>query len=123
MRRDTRNTSRCRIPLEQLPDDLFAQAVALRLAGAVHGSEHVSVGDAGRGSPRIGRDLYPRRHRNRPHPAMLANEVHDAPSSVALLDVGDGERSHLGPPQAAAEEHRQDRAVPQPLDRRGVRGI
>jgi hypothetical protein len=54
---------------------------------------------------------------------MLSAKIHDAPSSVALLDVGDCERSHLGPPQAATEEHRQDCAVPQPLDRGGVRGV
>src|SRR5450756_1113099 len=36
---DPRNSSRCRVPLEQLPDDLFAQAGGLHLAGAVHGPE------------------------------------------------------------------------------------
>jgi hypothetical protein len=112
-----------RVRLEQLPNDLLAQAVALGLAGAVYGSEYVSVNDPGGGSPCVGRHLYPRRHRNRPHAAMLPNEVHDAPPAIALLDVAYGEGSHLGPPQAAAQEHRQDRAVTQALGRRGVRSV
>src|ERR1017187_9906981 len=123
VRRDTRNTSRRRVPLEQLPNDLFAQAAALRLASAVHGAEYVSVDDTGRRSPRVDCYLHPIRHRDRPHAAMLANEVHNAPSSVALLYVGDCERSHLGPPQAAAEKHRQDRTITQPLGGCGVWGV
>src|SRR5260370_14719664 len=105
------NTGRCRIPLEQLPDNLFAQAVALRLARAVHGSEYVSVSDSGHRSPRILRDLHPRWHRDRPHAAMFPNEVHNAPPSITLLDVTYGERRHLGTSQTAAKEHRQDRTV------------
>jgi hypothetical protein len=48
---------------------------------------------------------------------MLSDEVHDAPPPVALLDVNDGECRHLGPPQAAAQEHRQDGAVAEALGR------
>src|ERR1035437_3967367 len=87
MRRDPGNTSRCRVPLEQLPDDLLAQADGLRLTTAVYRSEHVTVSDAGASRPRIGRYLDPGRHRNRPHPAMLPHEINDAPPTVALLDV------------------------------------
>src|ERR1022692_2666176 len=113
MRCDPRNTSRRRIPLEQLPDDLFAQADALRVAGAVHRSEYVTVSDPGSGSPCVGRHFYPRRHRNRPHAAMLPNEVHDAPPAIALLDVAYGEgrpprivagRSPGGPPGSRGPE-------------------
>src|ERR1017187_5452682 len=123
MRSDARNTSRRRVLLEQLPNDLFAQAAALRLASAVHGAEYVPVNDTGRRSPRVDCYLHPSRHRDRPHAAMLANEVHDAPTPVALLYVGDCERSHLGPPQAAAEKHRQDRTITQPLGGCGVWGV
>src|SRR5450759_3190447 len=92
-----RNTSRCRIPLEQLPNDLLTESDPLHPAGAVHGPEYKTVSDAGGGRPRIDSHLDPSRHLDRPHAAMLANEVHNAPSSVALLDVGDCERIHLGP--------------------------
>src|ERR1035437_3426099 len=123
MRCDPRNASRCRIPLEQLPDNLFAQTDGLHLAGAVHGPEYKSVSDTSRGSPRTDRHLDPRWHGYRPHAAMLANEVHDAPPSVALLDVGDGERRHLGSPQAAAQEHRQDRTVAEAMRYAGIRSV
>src|ERR1017187_6618974 len=123
MRSDARNTRRRRVPLEELPNHLLAQTDALHFAGAVHRAEYKSVSDTSRGSPRIYRHLYPRWHWYRPHAAMLANEVHNAPSSVALLDVGDCERSHLGPPEPAAQEHRQGRPVAQALGRGGIRGV
>ena len=43
MGRNSGDTRSCGVWLKELPDDLFAQADALRLAGAVHRSEHVSV--------------------------------------------------------------------------------
>jgi hypothetical protein len=54
---------------------------------------------------------------------MLSNKIHDAPPTVALLDVANGGRRHLGPPQPAAQEHRKYRPVTQALGRRGVRGV
>ena len=123
MRGDSGYPSSRRVRPEQLPDDLFAQADGARLAGAVHWSEYVPVSDPGCGSPRVGRHLHPCRHRDRPHTAVLSDEIHDAPPSVPLLNVGNGERSHLGPPQPAAQEDRQDRAVAQALGRGGVRRV
>jgi hypothetical protein len=40
---DSWNAGRRRIPLEQLPDHLFAQTDALRLAAAIHRTEHEST--------------------------------------------------------------------------------
>ena len=51
---------------------------------------------------------------------MLANEVHDAPAAVALLEVGECKRGHLRSPQAAAQEHGQYGAVAQPAERRYI---
>src|ERR1035438_5824198 len=118
-----RNTSRCRIPLEQLPNDLLTEADPLHPTGAVHGPEYETVSDAGGGRPGIHCYLHPRRHRYRPHTAVLSHQVHDAPTPVALLDVGDSERRHLGPPQPAAEEHREDSPVAEALGCGGIRGI
>ena len=55
--------------------------------------------------------LCPGRHRDRSNPAVLADEIHDAPSPVALLNVTDGQCRDLGPPQPAAQEYRQNRAI------------
>jgi hypothetical protein len=57
------------------------------------------------------------------HTPMLAVEVHDAPTAIALLDVRHRKRRDLRPPQRAAEEHGDDGAVPQPLQRRDVRRV
>ena len=103
VRCDAGNPSRYRISLEQLPNDLFAQADALRLAGAVYGSEYVTSSDPSGGCPCIDCHLHPRRHRHRPDAAMLPNEVHDAPPAVPLLDVTESECGHFRPPKSAAD--------------------
>src|ERR1035441_959766 len=70
---DSRYSGGQRVWLEQLPDDLLAQAGTLGLAGAVYRSEYVAVGDAGGGRPRISRHLDSSRHRHRPDAAVLSN--------------------------------------------------
>jgi hypothetical protein len=52
------------------------------------------------------RDLHPDRHRNGAHAAMLANEIDDAPATVALLDMGERERGYLRSLESTAEEGR-----------------
>ena len=54
---------------------------------------------------------------------MLSNKIDNAPPAIALLDVTHGESRHLGTPKAAAQQHRQDRTVAQPLGSGDVRGI
>ena len=46
---------------------------------------------------------------------MLADEVHDAPAVIALLDVLQRKRRRLRPAQPAAQQGSQHRAVAQPL--------
>jgi hypothetical protein len=57
----------------------------------------------GYGRPRILRHLHPRRHWDRPNPAVLTDQVHNAPPSVSLLDVAHRQRRHLGAPEPAAQ--------------------
>src|ERR1035437_9052493 len=73
VRGDSRYSGGQRVRLEQLPDDLLAQAGTLGLAGAVYRWEYVAVGDPGGGPPRISRHLDPSRHRRRPDAAVLSN--------------------------------------------------
>src|SRR5260370_33170775 len=101
MRCDSRNASRRGVALEQLPNNLLAQANDLDLTATVHRSEDVTIDDSSAGSPRILRHFRPRRHRDRPHAAMLPNEVHDAPPAITLLDVDHRERRPLRPPEPA----------------------
>lgn len=51
---------------------------------------------------------------------MLPNQIHDAPTAIPLLDIAHRERRHFGAPQSAAQEHRQDRPVTEPLGRGDV---
>jgi len=54
---------------------------------------------------------------------VLAHEVYDAPPAIPLLDMGHRKRGDLGPAQGAAEQHGDDGAVAQPLERRDVRRV
>jgi hypothetical protein len=80
---------------------------ALRLAGAVHGAEDVSVSDPGRGGPRVSRHIHPRRHRDGPDAPVLTDEVHEAPPAFTLLDVAKCQRRHLRSAQPTPEQDGQ----------------
>ena len=90
-----RNTGRCRISLQELPDNLFAQTDALRPVCSIHGTEYVFIDDLGCIGLRVGRYFHPRWHRDRSDPSMFTAEIHDAPTPVALLDVADRKCRHL----------------------------
>jgi hypothetical protein len=45
---------------------------------------------------------------------VLADQINDAPAAIALLQVRETERGHLGAPQAAAEKDRNNSSVEQP---------
>src|SRR5712692_5820871 len=83
MRCDARDTDCLGILLEHLPDDLLAQAFAPSAIGTVHGAEQVAVRQAGRGGPRVNRNLRPGRHRDRADAAVLADEI-DTPTRLSL---------------------------------------
>src|SRR5712692_3000067 len=104
MRRDAGDASIGRILLEHLPDDLFGHSIALYLVASVYRPEHWAVDNPGGGRPSIDGNFDPGWHRYGADAAVLANKVHNAPATIALLDVRERERRHLGTPESAAEE-------------------
>lgn len=100
MGRDAGDAGGFRIGPNELPAHLLAQRSAPDLAAAIHGSEHRAISNPGGHGSRIYRHLHPRRHRHGTDPAMLPDEIHDAP--ITLLDVLEGERRHFGAPQSAS---------------------
>ena len=42
---------------------------------------------------------------------MLPDQIHDAPSAIALLDMRKCERCNFGSPQTAAEKNSEDGAI------------
>ena len=42
---------------------------------------------------------------------MLADEIDNAPATIALLNMCEGKRRHLGPSQATAEKNGKDGAI------------
>jgi len=72
---------------DHLPDDHFAETVPRNAVAPDHWSEHVAIGDTGRCGPGVNRDLNPGRHRHRSDAPVFADEIDDAPTAVALLDM------------------------------------
>jgi len=121
--RDARDTGHRRVLLEQLPNDLLAQAGVLNLVRPVHRPEYLTIGGAGSRCPGVDRHFHPCRHRHRAHTAMLPNEIDNAPAAVTLLDVLKRKGRHLGSTEAATKEHTNDGPIPQALLRRDVRRV
>jgi hypothetical protein len=103
VRRDAGDASSLGVWPEHLPDDLFGKNLALHLVGSIDRPEHVSRGHGGRAGPGINGHLHPDWHRHSPDAPVLSEEIHDAPTAIALLDVPHGKSRHLGPAQPAAE--------------------
>jgi len=120
--RDTRYTCCLGVVLYELPDDLFAQHFACDSVSAINWTEDVTFRHTGRRCPSIDGHLNPGRHRNGADATVLADQVNDAPTAIALLQVREGECSHLGAPQTAAEKNREDSFVAQSPACRDVRG-
>jgi hypothetical protein len=53
---------------------------------------------------------------------VLADEINDAPATIALLQVLESESGNLGSPQAAAETNRENSSVTQSPECRDIRG-
>jgi len=115
VRRDAGNACGLSVPLEKLPHHLLAHSITMHLVAPADPTQDRAIGEPGRCRPGVDGDLDPRRHRDRAHPPVLADKVHDAPTVVPLLDVLERERGDLGPAQPAAKEDREHRAVAQPL--------
>src|ERR1039458_7410399 len=94
---DSGNTCDRRVRLKQLPDGLFRYSFTLYLVPAHYRAQHVALGQRRHIRPGVDGALHPRWHRDRPHPAVLPDEVHDAPPTVPLLDVPNRQCRDLGP--------------------------
>ena len=81
------------------------------------------LGHARHHRPRIDRVLHPRRHRDRPHAPVLADQIDDAPAVVALLDVLHRQVRQFGPAQSAPEQRGEHGPVAQSLLRAHVRRV
>ena len=100
---------------------LRAQPLAGDHIALVDAAEDRTGGNAGRSPPALDRRLRPRRHGHGPHAPFLADQVDHAPAPVALLDVLERQPDGFVAPQPAADQHRQDRAVPFSLVGRRIR--
>ena len=82
----------------------YAQAFVPSSVGSVHRPEHMAIRHLSDRRPGINRHLHPSWHRGGADTTVLAYEVDDAPAAIALLDVGESERCHLGSSQSATKK-------------------
>src|SRR5580704_15547863 len=119
---DARDSRGVGVGLDKLPDDFLAQGFACNTASAIYRTEDITFHYAGWRCPRIDGHLHPGWHRRGSDPTMLPDQINDAPAAIALLQVRERERGHLGAPQAAAEKNGENSSVAQSSERRGIRG-
>jgi hypothetical protein len=112
MGRDSGHAGSDGIGPDKLPNHLLRKGSFADHASANDGPEHWAIANPGSGRPRIDRHLDPGRHGDSPHPAMLPDQIHNAPPAIPLLDVLERERRDLRPPQSASQEHGKDGSVP-----------
>ena len=97
------------------PHRVVADAAAL-----VDGPQHAAPGGAGGLYPFIERRFGPGGHRNSADAAVLANQIDDHPTPLALLDIGEVELGEFPAPQAATEQQTKQHTVAFTLQRRAV---
>ena len=95
----------------------FTQIVTVDIAPFVHGSEDTALRDAGRLCPFVYGNLRPRGHWDGACPVPFAHEVYRRPMALALGHVEERQCRRFGSAQPAADEHGQDRPIPQPFER------
>src|ERR1035441_7309175 len=79
--------------------------------------------DAGGGQPLTKHRPYPIRYWYGPHVPPFADQVHDRPAFLALLDVGKLELDRFMASQPTCQQHRKQCAVTLPLDAVGIRSL
>jgi hypothetical protein len=73
--------------LDDRPDGPVAQPVFTEATSLPYGPEQFSLINAGRRRPDLDSLPHPDRHRHRPDPSTLAEEIGDYPSALPHLDV------------------------------------
>src|SRR6185295_9472920 len=99
------------IVLEHLPHNLLPQAFTSFPTSASHRPENMTLRNPRHRRPRIDRHLDPGRQWSRADPAVLTNEIHNAPATIALLNMSERKCRDLRSPEAAAEKNSQHGAV------------
>ena len=85
-------------------------------------SEQPPVRDGCGAGPFVQSRFNPIGNRNRSDVSTLANQIHDGPMLLALLEITHLEFGHLSPTQTAAEQHCQNCSIPFAFQRLLVRG-
>jgi hypothetical protein len=104
MRCEAGNTNSLCVVLEHLPHNLLPQAFTSFPASASHRPENVALRNPRHRRPGIDRHLDPSGQWGRADPAVLTNEIHNAPATIALLNMSERKCRNLRPPEAAVPQ-------------------
>src|SRR5215472_14945181 len=97
--------------LYDVPDSLCRNPWSQDPASAAHLAKNTAFADASRDQPFTQLTPDPIRNRHGPYVAPFANQVHDRPVFLALLDVGQFELDRFMAPQSAGQHQSKQRAV------------
>src|SRR5260370_25467285 len=98
--------------LHDMPDYLFRDPVSPDRARTIHTSEQPPVRYGCGLGPFIQSRFDPIGNRNCSDVSTLANQIHDGPMLLALLEITHLKFGHLSPTQTAAEKHCQNCSIP-----------
>ena len=90
--RNVRDTGFRRIAFQHLPNSFLAQPASEIRSPRLIGPEQVSVTHLSGIGPRINSSFDPGRHGDGPYPPVLADQIHNAPAIIPLLNVLERER-------------------------------
>jgi len=121
VRRKSRDADPGGVLALHLPDDLFAEPITRNAVATYYRTEDVTIRNPSGRAPCINRDFHPGRHWSGSDPAVFSDEIHDAPTSIALLDMCERQRRHFRSSEPAAEENCENGAITQAAERRDVR--
>jgi hypothetical protein len=106
-----------------VPYGLFADAIPEHTAHSADSAKDFPTIDGSRAKPGGQLHVYPIGYRDSADMTGLANEVHDSPVFLSLLQVFDSQIRGLVSPQSACEEKCQQGTVTFTLHSRGVRTL
>ena len=118
--RGERDTEPLCVRPDDLEDRLGLEPPGSDLTVAINAPEHRPTRNSGGAFPADNCIVGPQRNRHAAHAAVFADQVHDEPASLAMLDVVDVERCYLGTAQPGAEQKAEHCAVADTFDRAQV---
>ena len=109
------------VPLHHVPNQAFGDGVTPPFSGSADAPEYFACVEFGGTNPCVYGRFDPVRHRHGPNVPALAHQIDNRPVLLSLLHMREVQISQFPSSQAAAEQYRENRAVPLAVESIGIR--